>query len=143
MLKTFKDGNNDQSKSQFLKNFKCVQFKKIILKKKKFRYFQFLAEKIRLEDVLAELMSTFAIRKTAAEMFDREMSEKLSELVRKSEEMVDEMEDARIDSMMSLLAVKRMQKESLKSQILAEKVLSQNFTEVRDEACQSILKFII
>jgi hypothetical protein len=88
-----------------------------------------------LEDVLAELMSTFAIRKTAAEMFDREMSEKLSELVRKSEEMVDEMEEARIDSMMSLLAVKRMQKESLKSQILAEKVLSQNFTEVRDEAC--------
>jgi hypothetical protein len=45
------------------------------------------------------------------------------------------MEEARIDSMMSLLAVKRMQKESLKSQILAEKVLSQNFTEVRDEAC--------
>ena len=88
-----------------------------------------------MEDVLAELMSTFAIRKTAAEMFDREMSEKLSELVRKSEEMVDEMEEARIDSMMSLLAVKRMQKESLKSQILAEKVLSQNFTEVRDEAC--------
>jgi len=54
------------------------------------------------------------------------MSDRLDELVRKSENLVVEMEESRTDAMMTVLAVKRMQKESFRCKLRVEQILIEN-----------------
>ena len=71
-------------------------------------------------------MSTIALRVTKVQMVDIAMSDRLDELVRKSENLVVEMEESRTDAMMTVLAVRRMQKETFRCQLRVEQILSEN-----------------
>ena len=71
-------------------------------------------------------MSTIALRVTKVQMVDIAMSDRLDELVRKSETLVVEMEESRTDAMMTVLAVRRMQKETFRCQLRVEQILSEN-----------------
>ena len=74
-------------------------------------------------------MSTIALQVTKVQMVDIEMSDRLDELVRKSEALVVEIEESRTDAMMTVLAVlavRRMQKETFRCQLRVEQILSEN-----------------
>ena len=71
-------------------------------------------------------MSTIALRVTKVQMVDIAMSDRLDELVRKSETLVVEMEESRTDAMLTVLAVRRMQKETFRCQLRVEQILSEN-----------------
>ena len=88
---------------------------------------------MQLEDVLTQLMSTIASTKTNAEMFETEMSDKLDDLVRKSDILLEQLEEARTDSMMSILSVKRMLKDSVKCQNHVDQILLEHIEEKQIE----------